>query len=171
MKIIISILILLFSWSSYFAHNCSSYSQKSDEEYSKEMQKFDAIFYGEVVAISEVIDERDAFNARRLEIRVLRSWKGVESERISLLYNRAYTTFEREIGSIGTKKIFYAYKRDNDSNLYVDFCSFSSFDDERIKREYGEGKVLEQPKTEVQTNRESESFLTIIWQKIISFFS
>lgn len=174
MKILASILVLFFCCNLVLAHSCATYSRTSDEKHSQRLQKIDAIFFGEVIFVSEPMNNQDEFKhgTQKLRIKVLQAWKGVETNDISDLYTRAYTSFEKEIGGIGTKKVFYAYSRNDDPNLHIDFCSFSAFDDERMKREYGEGKVFENPQIQqIQQIENNESFWSRVWESIISFFS
>lgn len=172
-KILFSILILCFTFNVAFAHSCASYSRSDDKEHSQRLKKIDAIFYGEVVSIGETRKNEDEFRygSQELKIKVLRVWKGIETNETQLLYTRAYTTFEEEIGGIGTKKIFYAYKRADEASLHIDSCSFNAFDDERTKREFGEGKVFEEIQSQKIQQEVSQNVWSSIWKAITGFFS
>ncbi len=110
-----------------------------------------------------------------IKVKVLQAWKGIEMPEVSILYTRTYTTFEQEIGGVGTKKIFYAYKYAEDSNLHIDSCSFTAFNDDRMKNLYGAGKSFEQvPENRMLSNEQTEKsqgFFANLWQSIKSFFS
>jgi hypothetical protein len=176
-KILALISVLFFSCNSAFAHSCVTYSRSSDKEHNRELQKIDAIFCGEVISIGEPLKNKDEskYGSQILKIKVLRVWKGIETNEVSIAYTRAYTTFEKEIGDIGTTKLFYAYRLEDDSKLHIDSCSFTLFDDEKMKREYGDGKVFEQSQIEQNIREEqtenAESFWNELWKSITSFFS
>ena len=157
--------------------SCITYARDNDIKHSQELQKIDAIFYGEVISIGERINSKDEFRygSQILKVKVLRAWKGVETNEVSVAYTRAYTTFEKEIGDIGTRKLFYAYRLEDDFNLHISSCSFTLFDDEKMEREYGAGKVFEQSRIEQNTPPEQaekiENFWAKLWKTITSFFS
>ena len=175
MKILASILFVIFSFNSAFAHTCVTYSRLSDKEHTEKLQEIDAIFYGEVISIGEPNYNQNEFKygTHILRIKVLRVWKGIDTDEVSVAYLRAYQPFDKEIGGIGTKKLFYAQKSKDDSNFHVRYCSFTLFDDERMKRELGEEKVIEEPAPLLlpEQSDTTESFWSGIWQRINSFFS
>ncbi len=171
MKILASTLVLLFICNLAFAHSCLTWTSLNDEEHKNKLQEQYAIFYGEVISTEEPMKNQDEFKfgSQVVKVKVLRIWKGIETNEISLLYTRAYTNFSEEIGGIGTKKIFYAWKRNDDSNLHIDFCSFTLFDNERMKREFGEGKIIEE--STIEQSQVTESLWSMLWRKIVSVFS
>ena len=98
-----------------------------------------------------------------IKFTVLHAWKGIETNEITVKSSNpcGVKLF------VGESKIVYGYASENKNIIDADCCNFGSFDDERMKREYGEGKIIEEP-SPVET---SEGFWSELWQKIVSFFS
>lgn len=178
MKILISIFILIFSYNLIFACMCVNKDFLSDKEYSELLQTKAAIFYGEVIDVGEkrtmygkTLGGRSyPFIVQKVKFKVLRVWKGVEELEISVETNASDSC--QFIPVIGERYKVYADKnKEFNIPIFTDYCSVSSFDEERMKLEYGEGRVFEEPEQESRQNKPAESFLAMIWQKIISFFT
>lgn len=158
MKIFALILILFFCYSLTFAHSCATYSRLNDKEHNEKLQKVDKIFYGKIISMTE--DEHQNY---LIKFKVMRTWKGVESSEIT-------AKFSNPCGIpllIGERKMVYGYSLNDENVIDVNCCNFGMFDDERMKREYGEGKVIEEP----QQLETTESFWSWLWKKITSIFS
>ena len=174
MKILAVISIIFFSFSSILACTCVNTSNISDAQHSKYLKEVKAIFYGEVISLGEKRDVeytaayQNTYQA--VKFKVLRSWKGVDSPKV---------TVETEIKSncmyipdVGNRIMVYAYEsKELKIPLLINYCSIGKFNDERMKREYGEGKVFEEP-TPQQSNQQpepQEGFWSWIWQKIVPY--
>lgn len=187
MKILVSILILLFSVSASLACMCINADGLSDAEHSKYLKKVKTIFYGEIVSLGEkhIVERKyrggvtfeDTFQP--VKFKVLRAWKGVEDAEVFLEADTESSCgFSPQLGS---KIMVYAYEsRDLQIPLYINQCSINEnqFDEERMKREYGAGKVFEQTQIEqtqikqpLPQTENVESFWSGIWRKITSLFS
>lgn len=186
MKIIASILVLLFSVSASFACMCSYIKDASDVEHSRYLKKAEAIFHGEIISIGDrqVIERKYRGGMTSTEIyqpvkfKVLRAWKGVEEAQITV---RADT--ESSCGfspRLGSRITVYAYKnKDLKISLGINQCSINEteFDEEKMIHEYGAGKVFEQPPIEqppIEPPRQTEiteGFWSGVWRKLASFFS
>ena len=159
----------MFSYNSAFATTCTTWTRLSDKKHSEKLREIDAIFYGEIIAINKPSQssENNIDFTQILQVKVLRVWKGVEEKEVFVKYIRFYWFTEMDKSDIGKKEMFYAYKLKDDSSLMINSCSLGAFDDERMMREYGEGKIIEQP----QPIETTEGFFAWLWRKITSFFS
>ncbi|HEX8286632.1 MAG TPA: hypothetical protein VF556_01475 [Pyrinomonadaceae bacterium] len=175
MKILASIVILLFGISDGFACTCANMENISEADHSKYLKEVKAIFYGEVIEKGEKREITwskaritDGFQA--IKFKVLRAWKGIENSEIIVETNISSSCqYNPEIGS---KVMVYAYEnKEAKIPLYINYCSIGKFNQQKMKREYGEGKVFEEPERQIPKNNSSENFVSMIWQKIISFFS
>jgi hypothetical protein len=165
MKILISILVLCISYNSTFAHSCRSFKNLSDAEYYKQLEKLKFIFYGEVISTINN-DTRTEF----IEFKVLRAWKGIKTNKVTI---KLFNPCGIKLTMAGGKMMVYGYALTDENLIEVDCCSFESYDDERTKRKYGEGKVFEEAASQItsEQNQSTESFWSSLWQKIVSFFS
>ncbi len=158
MKIFALILLLIFSCNQIFAHTCATFSRLNDKDYNEKLNEVDKIFYGEVISVSETENK-----IYLVKFKVIRAWKGSESKEISAKFSNpcGISLF------IGEKRMIYGYDLKNENIIDVNCCNFGLFDDERMKREYGEGKIVEvaEPKPE------TEGFFVWFWRKITSIFS
>ncbi len=119
--------------------------------------------------------------------KVSRVWKGDIKPEITIKFDNPCVTVCQKVNeplnvpvkvSEAKKEIVYAYRvLKEDPFLRVNCCSVGSFDDLRMKREYGEGTAVEQPAQEIeqpskeQTTAAAESFWSQFWNTITSFFS
>ena len=166
MKIIASILILLFYYNLAFSHSCISYKNANDTIHTNQLNQVKAIFSGEVISAKEI-----SKSVYLVELKVLRVWKGIEKDKVTIKYNDPCSYSNEFIFPIGSKMMIYGYSIENSELIDVNCCNLSLFDDERMKKVYGEGKVIEELQTSPTPTKSAESFWTIIWKKITSFFS
>lgn len=158
MKVFAAILILTFCFGSAFAHSCATFYNLDDKAHSEKLQKVAKIFYGEIISITETAD----FGNYSVKFKVIRAWKGIESNEITVKFSNPCGT----ILAVGEKKMIYGYISDSENLINVNCCNLGLFDDEKMKREYGEGKIIEQPQP-IETN---EDFWSRLWRKIVSVF-
>jgi len=158
MKILASVLILFFGYSLAFAHSCITYSRLNYKEHSEKLQKVDKFFFGEIISITEVENQ-----TYLIKFKVIRAWKGIESNEITAKFGNPCGI----VLFVGEKRMVYGYNLQNKNIIDVNCCNFDLFDGERMKCEYGEGKSIEEP----QPIETTESFWSVIWKKIVSFFS
>lgn len=167
-KIITSIFILIFSFNSVFPHSCITFKNLDDKEHAQKLDQVSAIFLGEVISSQEV-----EMYVYIIELQVLRSWKGVKTTRVKIKYTdpcsyAIHGTFQK-----GARWMIYGYSIKDSELIDINCCNFGLFDDERMKKIYGEGKVIEQPQPSISPTpiEQTESFWSNLWKKIISFFS
>lgn len=179
MKIFAAILFLFSGISTTFCCSCYNFTNISEAQHSKYLRNVKAIFYGEVISLGEkrVIEQYPgkissySQTYQPVKFKVLRAWKGVESEEITV--EADVDSSCQYIGAIDSKITVYAYE---DANLkvplYINYCSIGHFDDDKMKREYGEGKSFEEsPRLTPETTQTSKGFWSNVWSKIVSFFS
>jgi hypothetical protein len=176
MKILASILVLFFCCNLVFAQNCGTtectyFGNLNDNDYKRELDKLDAVFYGEIVSQSEPIRPEKGFSYRILKVQVLRVWKGVKTSEVDVEF-RYYDNDCLKAGESG-KLIFYAVSPNHKSPFRMGWCNKYSFKDEKTKRILGEGKVIEKLQSQVEQllliNKTPECFWSGLWQKIFSF--
>lgn len=172
MRGFIIILVFLLSVSDSLACTCVNTTNISDKEHSGYLKKVKAIFYGEVVSLGEKrevsrrgrnFEATDIFQP--VKFRVLRAWKGVESAEITVETDAESSC--RYVPSVGNRIMIYAYEDKPASIQYfVNYCSVGVFDDEKMKREYGEGTLM-QP---AENKEISTGFWTRLWDQLVSYF-
>jgi hypothetical protein len=157
MKIIITALILIFGFNLIYAHSCYTYSRLTDAEHFKELSKTKIIFQGEITSISdEIITDTNRFyrNFRRVTLKVIRVWKGIETaETIAFLAENNPCDVKLEVG-----KRYMIYSSDSSVPFEIDCCSFGLFDEKRISKQLGEGKIIEELEPTPTQTETSESF-------------
>jgi hypothetical protein len=170
MKVFVAFSILVFGFNLAYAHSCVTFSRLSDEEHLKELSKTDIIFQGEILSISDdIITDTNRFyrNFRKVNLKVIKAWKGIETTQTTALFaenNPCGVKLE-----VGKKYMIYS---GGSSDLFeIDCCSFGRFDEKRIPKQLGEGKIIEEPEPTPIPTETSESFWSTIWSKITSFFS
>lgn len=163
-KILVSIFILIFSYKSVFPHSCATFKNLSDKEHAQKLDQVSAIFLGEVISSK---DENEYVQI--VEMRVLKIWKGVEKDKITIRHSNPCSIDSKSFFLTGSKLMVYGYTIQNSEMIGVDCCNFSLFDDERMKKTYGEGKFIEQPQP--TPTEPTEGFWSNLWKKITSFFS
>jgi hypothetical protein len=89
MKILFSVLILFFTFNLAFPQDCgttqcTSFKGLSNTDYKKQLDKFDAVFYGEIISQGEPVQPEKGFPYRLLKVKVLRTWKGIESKEVDI---------------------------------------------------------------------------------------
>jgi hypothetical protein len=179
MKILLSILFSLFSASAILGCTCANTKNITDEEHSKRLKQVKAIFYGEVISHGERRFVGNKYPSTPntisthlpIKFRVLRAWKGIDSEEV--IVETEVSSSCGYVAEVGSKIMVYAYE---DKKLNTPFeisqCSIEHFDDEKMKREYGEGKVFDNPKVSpIQLSENNESFWSNIWKTFTSLFS
>lgn len=178
MKILGSVFILLLKTSIVLACTCVNTANISDEQHSKYLKQFKAIFYGEVIEIGEVREVvrkyKNGFSltdtVQPIKFKVLTAWKGVETAEITVETDALSSC--KFVPNVGNEIMIYAYEnKKSEIPFSVNYCSINKFDDEKMKREYGAGKTFEQEKKEIRTDANSENLLSTLWNKVISFFS
>ena len=169
MKVFFSIIFIFFLFSVSLA--CSCVVNLSDEKQFEYMEKLNAIFYGEVTSIGEKsTNVRGTETVKPIVFKVLRIWKGIKKQEITIEAN-AHDSCRVNL-EVGQKHLIYAHKLQETDNLnYIDYCSFERFDKEVLEKFYGTGEVVESKDQGLKQSEDSKSFLSIIWSKILSFFS
>lgn len=175
-KILISIFVLLFSFSLSFSQNCGTtqcayFGNLSDKEYKKKLDINDVIFYGEIISQSEILHLENGFPYRKLRVKVLEAWKGVESNEVEI----DFSYYDNDCANLGEsgEMIFYGYSPTHQSPFNMGWCNKYSFKDEKTRKILGEGKVIEQtqPSPTPTPTESTEDFWSSLWKKITSFFS
>ncbi len=178
MKIILASFILLISHSIALSCTCVN-TQVPVKQHNKWLKDVSAIFDGEVVSLGDKKTIVRKYNGgvtiedivQPVTFHVYRVWKGIEQEEI---------TVETDVGSscalkptVGSRFTVYAYTAGKPSGeLSMNYCSVGHFDDAKMMVEYGEGKFIQATPNEVSELDEPEpTFISLIWNKIISFFS
>lgn len=163
MKIFASFLLIIFSYNFVFSHTCSTYKNFDDSIHTKQLNQTDTIFSGEVISAKEI-----SFSVYLVELKVLQIWKGVEKNKVTIKYSNPCTSDRQFPFATGSKMMIYGYSIKDSEWIDVNCCNLSLFDDERMKKIYGERKIVEA--LESQQSQTVESFWDTIWHKIISFF-
>lgn len=165
-KILTSFFILIISYNSVFPHSCATFKYLSDKEHAEKLDSYSAIFLGEVISTQRV----DMY-VQIIEMKVLKSWKGIEKAKVSVKFTNS-GCYENDFSfSNGKQLMIYGGLINNGELIDVNCCNFSLFDDERMKKFYGEGKVIEQPQPSPSPTETTEGFWSSLWKKIKSFFS
>lgn len=174
MRIFGIILFLLFSHNVISACTCARLDEKQSIE---SLKKMDAVFQGKVVSISppqtrklknskgKIYYEEQYLN---VEFKVLRAWKGVESETVII-----ESETDNWSCSLRYKVGQTDYVAANGKPLKTNICSRASIAPDRLSEIFGAEKVFEAPTPE-QSTRQTEtaqSFWSKTWNKIIYFFS
>ena len=179
MKTFASILFLASGISTVFACMCFNIENITDAQHSKYLKQVKAVFYGEVISLNEkrIVEIKYPGNVNSsttyqpVKFKVLQTWKGIETVEVFV---------ETDVGSscsyaasVGSKIMVYAYEnKATEIPFYVNYCSVGHFDDEKMKREYGAGKVFEQPQVEqTQAAENAKGFWAKLLETITSFFS
>ncbi|MBS1797562.1 MAG: hypothetical protein JSS81_27310 [Acidobacteria bacterium] len=161
MKMPLGLVILFFALAPAFAHSCAAFENLSDREHEEKLRETDAIFEGEVAAVTDLGDR-----SYLLEIKVSRVWKGDKTREITVVYGNPCGT---PAPATGEKRIVYAFGRKNEKYLTVDCCP--SFDDARMKLFYGAGEpVAENAAQAPNEDAPAAGFWSRLWKQIVSFF-
>ena len=173
-KIFVSIVLILLIPEFIFACTCTNTNNISDKEAEKQLKNYSAIFFGEVISIEEEStsshDSKGYFAGYKpVKFKVLQTWKGTESPEI---------TVEADMESscnapvyVGDKVMIYAFEnKEFSSRFLINSCSINHFDNEKMKKIYGEGKVIEHPTPSPTPSEPAEGFWSNLWKKITSFF-
>ncbi len=163
MKIIASFLIIIFSYNFVFSHTCSTYRKSDDSIHTKQLNQTDTIFSGEVISAKEI-----SYSVYSVELKVLRIWKGVEKNKVTIKYSNPCTSDRQFPFAPGSKIMIYGYTIKDSELIDVNCCNIGLFDDERMKQIYGDGKILEELNS--SQTESIESFWDGVWGKIKSFF-
>lgn len=164
MKVVASFLLIIFSYNFVFSHTCSTYKNSDDSIHIQQLNQIDSIFLGEVISAKEI-----SFSVYSVELKVLQIWKGVEKNKVTIKYSNPCTSDSQFPFAIGSKMMIYGYSIKDSELIDVNCCNLSLFDDERMKKIYGEGKIVEELNS--SQTESIESFWDNIWRKIKSFFS
>jgi hypothetical protein len=174
MKVFGLILFLLFSHNLISACTCARLDEKQSIE---SLKKTDAVFQGEVISISppqtrklknskgKIYYEEQYLN---VEFKVLRAWKGVESETVIV-----ESETDNWSCSLRYKVGQTDYVAANGKPLKTNICGRAVIAPDRLAEIFGAEKVFESPTPE-QSTRQTEpaqSFLSKIYNKIIYLFS
>lgn len=173
------LLLPLVFYSTGFACTCTN--KNDNKRHSEALKDVKAIFYGEAVSKGEektiLKKYKDGvaipFSFQPVRFKVLRYWKGIETEEVII---------ETEIGSscgfnpeVGKSYMIYAYENSVVNALSANYCSVSGFYDDKMKREYGEGKsfpeATPQASPSIEQKNVSENFFLWLWKQILSFFA
>lgn len=178
MKFLNLVLILLTISPAAFACTCVNTKNYSDAEYSKMLKQVKAIFYGEVISLGgqRFVEENYGDNKtlkrsfQPVNFKVLRAWKGVDSNEITVETEASSSC--KYLPAVGSRVIIYAYQNKNArKTLFINQCS-ANFDNDRMKRQLGEGKDFEQFQIQqTQQTENNESVLARFWKSIAAFFS
>lgn len=179
MRILTSILFLLFGVTTAFACTCINTENLTNKEHSKYLKEVKAIFHGEVISLGEKRSIKKNFGNgiiipityQPVKFKVLRAWKGIETPEVFVEADVESSC--SYIASVGSKVTVYAYENeDTKISLHINYCSVGHFDDEKMKREYGAGKVFEHPEVEQTPQVENtKGFWAKLWKTVTSFFS
>ncbi|MEJ7849466.1 MAG: hypothetical protein WKF92_15400 [Pyrinomonadaceae bacterium] len=177
MKILVSLLVLFFAFSPGFACSCVNTSVPV-KEHNKYLKNIEAIFDGEVVSVGEkrivVRKYEGGFTLKDtvspVKFKVFRIWKGFDQSEI--IVETDVESSCRFIPAVGSRYTVYASKGlETDGPLSIGYCSIGKFDDAKMKIEYGEGKLMNQPTPIPRANEKTENFFSIVWNRIVSFFA
>ncbi len=159
MKFFCLLVVLVFGFTTSYAHSCANLAGLPDKEHREKLDEIASIFYGEVVTTSDLSSQ-----SYRISFKVLRVWKGDTVNEITVRFSNPCG--DPQI-AVGTKMMVYAHASGDGPMLEVNCCS--RFDDERMKRDFGEGIGIPQP-TPADAKSE-EGFFESLWKRIVSFFS
>ncbi len=152
MKILISIFIMFFAFKPGLACTCVNTKDLSVKEHSKYLKNIQAIFEGEVVSVGE---KRTVVRKNKGEIiledtvssvtfKIFRIWKGLDQPEVTVEADVASSC--QFIPQVGNRFTVYASEaRKPDGMLYIHYCSVGTFDDAKMKVEYGEGRLVQHP--------------------------
>lgn len=157
MKILVSVVFLLFSYNLASACSCLKPTESSKAEAIKDAS---TIFYGKVISVN--FTEKNQIEAK---FHVLRSWKGLETNEI--VVTTAPTSAACGVNfTVGDTKLIYGFGNPPSTGS----CSMLTVDENKLRETLGEGKNFENMPSQPEI-QESESFFTRLWQKITSIFS
>lgn len=114
LKVMVEVVLvcsLLCGMFTLFPAPSSALSCMSIPEPKEALKTHEAVFTGEVIALRE--ERTSTGRAKRImELQVVSKWKGIQEERISLVYD-TLSTFEQ-----GTRYLIYAYQTTPDKYLF-----------------------------------------------------
>jgi hypothetical protein len=165
MKSLLSLIIIFIAYQISFACSCDiSFPQLPTSEILKDIG---IIFQGKVISVGPSLHSRlknskgkyyDAIPTYKTEFEVIRKWKGIKNERI---------TIETETLSCGTQfqvNKEYLILANSENQFETGFCQRKLISLNDVETEYGIGETI-------KSNSTSESFWSTIWNKITSIFS
>lgn len=164
------ILTLLFLHQTVISCSCNAANpQPTASELLKDIQ---FIFQGRVISFGPYKRERlknskgkyyDGLTTYEVEFEVLKKWKGVETNKIVIETETlsCHTNFEMN------KEYFVLAT--GDKPFEVHYCTQKFINLQDVEKEYGEGKLIEQPQP--SPTESTEDFWSSLWKKITSFFS
>ncbi len=177
MKPLLSILFLLFFISPAFACTCMNMRNLTVKEHNKYLKEVSSIFEGEVMSLGEKRTVLRKYSEKltlqetvqSVTFRVYRLWKGQEQTEVTVETDAESSC--RFLPPVGSRVTVYAGRaRDKTGFLSINQCSVGSFDDQKMRVKYGEGKVIEQQPLP-DKDREPESFLSMVWTRVDRFLS
>jgi hypothetical protein len=175
MKMKMLMLILILCSSHVVSQNCGTTScvylgRLSNVEYEKKLNEVGAIFYGEIISQSEPLYEEKGTPYRILKVKVLRVWKGIETNEVEVKFH--YSDKDcLEMGELGKMMFYTSSYIDHEKYLETYWCNKYSFDEKKTKSILGDGKPIELSELEQSKTEKPDSFWTNLWSGILSFFS
>ena len=155
MKILASILIVLFGYSLVLACSCSKPTETDKEEILEETL---VVFSGKVISTNLTSDKQGA----EVKFQILRGWKGIETNEIVI---RTASESAACGYTFRTNETYLVYGFGNPH--FTTTCYMMLVDETKVRKKFGEGKNFQ----ELPTFKVEEGFFSSIWRKIVSFFS
>lgn len=122
-------LLILFPTLS-FAHTCMSGLGMSEKQFRTFLIEGRTIFRGEVVFAEPPVNKHEQI----ITVRVNHRWQGEAEGAVRVLYTGAYDSFEKEIGGVGSEKVFFTTWDDKQQIFLTNFCSMEMQDVRVIER-------------------------------------
>lgn len=159
MKVFVSVLFLLFSYTLASACSCMVPTEASKLEAIKEAS---VIFYGKVISVDPGEDSRQI----KAKFQVLKRWKGLEKQEI--VVTTASDSAACGVNfNVGESIMIYSLENPPSANS----CTMLLVDEKLVRETLGEGKSFETKAPPPAENGRKKGFLTRFWRKITSVFS
>lgn len=165
MKTILAALIFFLAPSIAFATTCTN--KANDKIYKELVRDSRVIFLGKAVSVGE-----SDTNSTPVTFQVLRGWKGVDADKITVYFLHDGTVNNSVLlPAINSLEIVYA-EQTVTGRIFSSYCRQVRDSEERLKKELGDGKVFEPPPIEsAQPAENSKGFWARLWETISAFFS
>ena len=106
-----------------------NYNHSNDSIHTEQLNKTDTIFSGEVISAKEI-----SSSVYLVEFKVLRTWKGIEKNKVTIKYDNPCSNSSQFPFEIGSKMMIYGYTINDREWIDVNCCNLDLFDKEKLSK-------------------------------------